>query len=175
MIKMSKKTRKFNYVEKQIRKKTFGILSTVSPKNRSHSTGILYGVSPQESAFCLYAITVKHYIKVRNIENNPYISFVIPFPHYYLRFVPSSAIYFQGKAEIVPYATVEAQKAFNKQRILKMMKTESSKPEYEYNRVFIRIKPFKKIFCYGIGMNIWQLRKNHEDGDYMIIIPPNRR
>ena len=51
---MSKTTNTFEYVEKKIRKKTFGILSTVSPKNRAHSTGILYGVSSPEVPFCLY-------------------------------------------------------------------------------------------------------------------------
>lgn len=106
-------SRTFDLIEKYIRKKTFGILSTVSPRGRAHSTGILYGVSPLESKFSLYLITLKEYVKVRNIMSNPYISFVIPFPHHYLRFVPSSCVYFQGIAKIVSFDNPEPQKVFN--------------------------------------------------------------
>ena len=112
---MTQNSRTFDFVEKKIRQSNFGILGTVSP------TGILYGVSPLEFKFSLYLITLKDYVKVRNIMNNPYISFVIPFPHYYLRFIPSSCVYFQGTAKNVSFDSSEPQKAFNHKRILKMM------------------------------------------------------
>ena len=32
----------FDYVEKQLRKKNFGILTTVTPEGRPHSVGVVY-------------------------------------------------------------------------------------------------------------------------------------
>ncbi|MHA2244265.1 MAG: pyridoxamine 5'-phosphate oxidase family protein [Candidatus Hodarchaeales archaeon] len=172
---MTQNSRTFDFVEKEIRQNTFGIFSTVSPKGKAHSTGILYGVSPLEFKFSLYLITLKDYVKVRNIMNNPYISLVIPFPHYYLRFIPSSCVYFQGTAKIVSFDSPEPQKAFNQKRILKMMLEKSNQPEMKEKSVFIKIKPNKKIFCYGLGLSIWQLLREHEKGEYSVIIPLERR
>ncbi len=171
---MTKHSHSFDFVEEQIRKKTFGVLSTVSPKGRAHSTGILYGVPPQESKFCLYLITLRDYVKVRNIMNNPNISFVIPFPHHYFRFIPSSCVYFQGTAEIVSFDDPEPQKVFNQKRILRMMLEESNQPDMKGNTIFLKIKPEKKVHCYGIGLSLWQLRKEHERGSYTVIVPPER-
>jgi general stress protein 26 len=78
----------FDFIEKQIRKKSFGINSTVTPKGHAHSTGIMYGVSLPEKKFALYSTSSETYKKVRNIKKNPHISFVVPFPHYYLRMIP---------------------------------------------------------------------------------------
>ncbi len=171
---MTKNSRSFDFVEKQIRRKTFGVLSTVSPKGRAHSTGILYGVSPLEKKFSLYMITMKDYVKVRNIMNNPYISFIIPFPHHYFRFIPSSCVYFQGTAEIVSFDDPEPQKVFNQKRILRMMLEESNQSDMEGNTIFMNIKPNKKVHCYGLGLSLWHLRKEHEQGSYTVIIPSER-
>ncbi|MHA1717374.1 MAG: pyridoxamine 5'-phosphate oxidase family protein, partial [Promethearchaeota archaeon] len=76
----------FKQVVERLRKKTFGILTTISKDGHPHSTGILYGVSPPGSKFSIYVLTRKSYRKVKNIESNPKVSFVIPFPHYILRF-----------------------------------------------------------------------------------------
>ena len=93
--------RSFSYIEKQIRKKTFGVLGTVSPKWWAHTSGILYGVSSPESSFEIYVMIDKSFKKVRNIKNNPQVSFLIPYPHYYLRMIPSSTVQFQGIAEFI--------------------------------------------------------------------------
>ncbi len=139
-------SRTFDLIEKYIRKKTFGILNTVSPRGRAHSTGILYGVSPLESKFSLYLITLKEYVKVRNIMNNPYISFVISFLQQYLRFVPSSCVYFQGTAKIVSFDHPEPQKVFNQKRILRMMLEESDQPNMKKKQSSLRSNPIRKFF-----------------------------
>ncbi len=36
----------FEYIENQLRKRHFGILSTISLQNRPHSVGVVYAVSP---------------------------------------------------------------------------------------------------------------------------------
>ncbi|MHA1378287.1 MAG: pyridoxamine 5'-phosphate oxidase family protein [Candidatus Helarchaeota archaeon] len=171
---MQKKDFNFDFIEKQIRKKTFGILSTVSPKGRSQSSGILYGVAPPNSKFSIYLLTSKNYKKVENIENNPHVSFVVPFPHYWLRFAPSSTIYFQGTAELVPIDAPEPRLAFGKKKILKgnleQIKTLSSEEE----PVFIKIKPNRKIFCYGLGVSLLKMAKEHNVGGYSVNIPENR-
>lgn len=46
--------------------------------------------------------------------------------------------------------------------------------KYEKKTVFIKIKPKKKIFCYGLGLSLRQLRKEHERGGITVIIPPER-
>ncbi|MHA2294716.1 MAG: pyridoxamine 5'-phosphate oxidase family protein [Candidatus Hodarchaeales archaeon] len=171
---MPKRSFSFEFVEKQLRKKTFGILGTVSPKGRSHSTGILYGVSPPSSRFSIYALTEKNYIKVRNIENNPNVSFVIPFPHHFYRIIPSSCVQFQGTANILPFDEKEGQVVFSQKRILKMMIDTNNQPDIQENLVFINIKPSRKLFCYGVGMGIMELRKDIEGGSYVVMIPPER-
>lgn len=167
-------TPSFKFVEKQIRKKSFGILSTVSPQGRAHSTGILYGVSLPTKKFRFYLITHKNYKKVRNIRKNPHISFVIPFPHHYLRFVPSSCIYFQGTAELVEFDNLELKKAYSQKRILRSMLKDVDQPNYEGLLTFIEIKPNEKIFCHGLGINLWQLKNHPEKGEYSVFIPKDR-
>jgi hypothetical protein len=44
--------------------------------------------------------------------------------------------------------------------------------------IFIRIVPNKKIFCYGIGANVWQFlipSQNRDLGNFYVIVPQNRQ
>ncbi len=173
-MKMVKNSISFDFVEKQIRKKTFGILTTISPKGRAQSTGILYGVSPPNSKFSLYLLTSKDYKKVENIQNNPYISFFIPFPHYFLRFVPASYVSFQGKAEIIPHDDPEGLKAFSQKRILKMNLEQVKQPDMKGKLVIIKLKPNRKLICYGLGLSLMKMRKEPEIGSYTVNVPPER-
>ncbi|MFX0094699.1 MAG: hypothetical protein ACFFBD_23385, partial [Candidatus Hodarchaeota archaeon] len=88
-------------------------------------TGIVYGVSPPDSTFVLYVMTSRKYKKTKNIKNSPAISFVIPFPHYILRFVPSSCIQFQGTAEIVSFDSPDIHGVFQQKRILRLALNQS--------------------------------------------------
>jgi hypothetical protein len=162
----------FTFIEKQIRKKTFGILSTVSRKGRAQSTGIMYGVSPSDSKFSIYVLTHREYCKTRNVMLNPHVSLVIPFPHYYLRFVPSSCVSFQGTAKIIPFKDPEAQESFRQKRILRT--NLKSGLQMKRKVVFIKIKPNREISCYGIGIGVMKLRKHIESGSYSVTIPPER-
>lgn len=118
---MVKRDLTFDFVEREIRKKTFGIISTIDQNGHSHSTGIVYGIAPSNSKFALYVLTDRNYKKVKNIEVNNSVSFVIPFPHHILRFIPASCVQFQSIAQIVPFNDKEAQESFrNGSKILKM-------------------------------------------------------
>ncbi len=82
----------FEFVEAEVRKKTFGVLTTVDRKGRPHSTGILYGVAPPTSPFALYFLTLEEYVKVRNVKLNSSASYplrVRPFAAR-LRWFPSA-------------------------------------------------------------------------------------
>jgi len=54
---MIDKKHTFSFVEQEIRKKTFGILTTLNQDGTPHTSGILFGVSPTESKFELYLKT----------------------------------------------------------------------------------------------------------------------
>ncbi|MFX1440493.1 MAG: pyridoxamine 5'-phosphate oxidase family protein, partial [Promethearchaeota archaeon] len=110
----------FDFIEKEVRKKTFGVLSAVDANGQPHSTGVLYGVSPPESKFALFVVTSESSAKVRHIRRNPNVSLVVTFPHYYIRFAPASYVMFRGTAEFVPLDDSDGQWAFNQKRILRM-------------------------------------------------------
>ena len=63
-----------------MRKKTFGVLTTIDRRGRPPSTGVLYGVSPPASPFACFVLTLESYVKIRNVRTNPEATLVIPFP-----------------------------------------------------------------------------------------------
>ncbi|MHA2091773.1 MAG: pyridoxamine 5'-phosphate oxidase family protein [Candidatus Kariarchaeaceae archaeon] len=167
---MASRTLAFELVEKHIRKKDFGILGTVS-NSRPHSTGILYAVSPPNQRFLLYIVTGMNYKKAKNIIENPNVSFVIPFPHHILRFVPAPCIQFQAVAEIIETYDREVRLCFQKNRILRMTLKQADALD---DMVFLKIKPDRKIYGHGIGMSIFELRKDETKGSFTSLIPEDR-
>ncbi|MFX0086541.1 MAG: pyridoxamine 5'-phosphate oxidase family protein [Candidatus Hodarchaeota archaeon] len=170
---MNKYPFNFSFVEKQIRKKTFGVLTTLNKDGTPHTTGILYGVSAPSAKFALYSLTSKSYKKVRNIKQNPKVSFLILFPHYYIRFAPSSTVTFQGEADFISVDDKGIQEIFSKKRILRFVIREIQHGEHE-NLTFIKIKPNPKVLCHGLGYNVFKLRKAHRQGGYSVRIPLGR-
>jgi hypothetical protein len=165
----------FDYVEKQLRKKNFGILTTVTPEGRPHSVGVVYAMAPPGSPFCLYLITRPVLKKARNIHDNPNISFLVPFPHYLFRSIPPSCIQFQGNAELLPIADPAIVEAFQRSIVLKRSMEHSLRLG---ESIFIRIVPDKKIFCFGIGANLLQFlipSQNKNLGNFYVIVSENRR
>ncbi len=160
----------FDFVEGRIRKKTFGVLTTIDRQERPHSTGVLYGISPPESKFSIYVMAGAGYAKVRNVKRNPNVSLVVTFPHYYVRFVPASYVMFRGKAEVVPPDDTDGRWAFNQKRILRMSQSVDAASE----PVFIRLDPEPTVFCFGVGIGTIQLRRHIESGAYKVIIPEGR-
>lgn len=165
----------FDYVEKQLRKKTFGILTTVTPQGRPHSVGVVYAVAPPGQPFCLYLITRPVLKKARNIRDNPNVYFVVPFPHYLFRSIPPRCIQFQGKAELLPIDDPIVVKAFQSSIVLKRSMEHSLRLG---ESIFIRIVPDKKIFCFGIGANLLKFlipSQNKNLGNFYVTVPENRR
>jgi len=165
----------FDFIEKKIREKSFAILSTVTADGAPHSVSMMYATSPPESKISLYFITGRNTKKVRNIENSNKVAIVIPFPHHIIRFAPSFAIQFQGTADLVLFNDSEARKSFSSKKILYSMLKKYDNPENRpEDLIFIKVKPNKKIFCFGIGLNLLKMRKNPEGGNYTIIVPSER-
>src|SRR5215218_6973416 len=160
----------FGYIEKQLRKKNFGILTTVTPEGRPHSVGVVYAMAPPGSPFCLYLITRPVLKKARNIRDNPNVSFVVPFPHYLFRSIPPRCIQFQGKAELLLIDDPIVIKAFQSSFVLKRSMEHSLRLD---ESIFIRIVPDKKISCFGIGANILQFlipSQNKNLGNFYVIV-----
>lgn len=166
----------FAYVEKLLRKKNFGVLTTITPEGRPHSVGVVYAISTPDQPFSIYLITRLVLRKARNIHNNPNVSFVVPFPHYVLRTVPPACIQFQGKAGLISTDNPIATKAFQRSIVLRRSMMHSIYLGDE--STFIRIVPDNKIFSFGIGANIWQFllrSKNKNLRNYYVVVPEYRR
>ncbi|MFW9902971.1 MAG: pyridoxamine 5'-phosphate oxidase family protein [Candidatus Thorarchaeota archaeon] len=163
----------FSFVEKQVRRNTFGVLTTINKDGTPHTTGILYGVSPPSSKFALYFLTSIKYKKTRNIRQNPNVSFLIPFPHYYIRFAPSATVTFFGKADLITLEDEVIQAIFSKKRILRLI-IKRIKEEEPESITFIKIKPKSKVLCHGLGINVLKLRRGHAQAGYSVLIPQNR-
>ncbi len=160
----------FDYVEEAVRKKTFGILTTIDGDGRPHSTGILYGVAPPTSPFALYFLTLEKYLKVRNVRANPQATLVIPFPHRILSFIPAPCVTFRGHAEVLPFDDPAGRWGFDQQRILRdnvgwLADTEA---------VFLKLTPESKVLCHGLGIGLMRMRRDHKAGAYQAHIPDDR-
>jgi hypothetical protein len=164
----------FDFLESKLRTKTYGILGTNAPDGRPHSVGVVYAMPPAGMPFCLYLITRPVLKKARNIQTNPNVSFVVPFPHYLFRMLPPASIQFQGKAEFIPIDDRVAIEAFQRSIVLRRSL------EHSLNlgqSTFIRIIPDSKIFSFGIDASIWRYlmrSKNKSLGNYYVLVPQNQ-
>jgi hypothetical protein len=163
----------FKFVEEKVRKKTFGVLTTIDKKGRPHSTGIIYAMGHPEKPFALYSIVDANYAKVKNIKRNPNVSLVVTFPHYWIRFAPASYVMFRGTAEILPGDDPDGNWAMSKIRIGRMnLQTDTEALGVEY--AYIKISPEPTVFCYGVGFGVMEMRKDHTNLGYKVTIPEDR-
>ena len=166
--------RTFEQVDRKVRGKSFGILSTIGPSGSVQSSGVQYAVSSGGSSFALYILSDSSYVKVRNIQHDPRISFVIPFPHHMLRFVPAPTVSFQGTAEILPFDDPVARGAYSGRAQKRMVRfTENSK--YRATAVFLKLAPFGKLVCFGLGIKLTQMMKDPASALYNVRIPTERQ
>jgi nitroimidazol reductase NimA-like FMN-containing flavoprotein (pyridoxamine 5'-phosphate oxidase superfamily) len=159
----------FEKVMKDVRSKTFAVFNTVDSKERPHSTGIIFAVSPPSERLAFYIVTQEKSAKVRNIRRNPNVSLVVTFPHYYLRFIPDSTVMLRGTAEIIALDDERAQAAFAQKKMTRMnLKVDSEVLE---GAIVIRIKPTKTVYVYGVGIGLNQMRKDPTAARYKVTIP----
>lgn len=66
---MTEPDRAFGVVERTIRRRTFGTLSTLTRRGSPHATGVVYAVSPPSQPLMLYVTTRTTTVKVANIPD----------------------------------------------------------------------------------------------------------
>jgi hypothetical protein len=163
----------FDFVENQVRRKTFGVLTTIDSKGRPHSTGVIYAIGPPNKPFALYIIAGENYVKVRNIKRNPNVSLVVTFPHYWVRFAPASYVMFRGKGEVLPRDDADGIRATSRTRVGRIdIQTQAEETRQDF--VYIRVKPEPIVFCFGLGYSLMELRGNHAGAGYKVTIPEDR-
>ena len=161
----------FRTVETEMRRRNYGILSTVARNGRPHSTSVTYAVSARSRPLALYIVTDRRSKKARNIGRNLNVAFVMPVPRSPASLSPGS-IQFQGTAEIVPVTDETAQKTFNASFVRMILKAQfAQKRELS---IFVRIRPDALVFTYGVGATLFRLMKHVEGAFARVEIPAAR-
>jgi len=166
----------FETIERELRKRDFGVLGTISPEGHPHSTGVLYAVSERTKPLQIYIISRTRNRKVRNIAANPNVSFVVPLARRLLAIVPPNCIQFQGVAKILEAANESAVKVYQSSWFLRLVsKIESDIVSTRGGEAcFIRISPAPIIFTYGVGLLPWELLGHAADAAARVEIPRER-
>ena len=163
----------FDTVVRELRKRDFAVLSTVTGEGRPYSVGVNYGVSLPGAQFGIYLMTRRHLKKVRNIVENPNVSVVVPVTRRLLWFLPPPSIYFQGQAEILDWQDEVGTQIFESffigRQILRKYKEANGRGEARI--CFVRITPDEEIFTYMVGYPVWEISKRMESGASRVTIP----
>jgi hypothetical protein len=173
---MISNTPAFEAVEKALRRRTFGTLSTVTREGRPHATGVVYAVSPPGEPLCFYVTTDARNKKIDNVRSHADAAFVVPLFRPVLTMAPPACIQFQGTAEVVDAADEGALAAFRSTWFGRtILKTEHHIVAGDGQLCFIRIKPGPVMFTYGFGMSLLALRRRAGQGAARVLVPEERR
>jgi hypothetical protein len=135
-------------VARAIRRRSFGILSTVSAAGRPHAAGVVYDAVDHPDGLRLYVNTFRDSRKARNVAANGPVAFVIP-----VRRVPVGppfSIQFQGRASIVDMHSAEITDLVARKLL---ENTAAHGALDEADGCFIRIEPTGRIHTYGLGVS----------------------
>ena len=167
----------FQAVAREVRKRSFGIISTITAKGHSQSTGVCYGVSAPDTSFVIYIMSEPTTAKATNIAHNPNVSFVVPLLRPMLTMVPPACIQFQGKAELLGPNDGEGVQAFRASYLLRMLLKEDQQFDRsgEHSTCFIRVTPDPVIHTYGVGMSVLDLRRHIAEASGRVLIPRHLR
>lgn len=165
----------FDAVERALRRRTFGTISTLTEQDTPHATGVVYAVSPSHEPLVLYVTTRTTTRKVRNIRAHPDVAFVVPVPRRIGSAVPPRAIQFQGTATVVPADHAGAVRAFESTWFLrKILRTEQRIVAQGGELCFIRIRPNPTLFTYGMGMSLLENMRHPRQAIGRVAIPTGR-
>jgi uncharacterized protein YhbP (UPF0306 family) len=165
----------FDRVEKALRQRTFGTLSTLTERGTPHATGVVYAVSAPREPLALYVTTRTTTRKVRNLRTHPDVAFVVPVPHRFLPVFPPAAIQFMGTATVVTADDDGANRAFESSWFLRRILTAEHQIVTEGGDLcFIRIRPVGTLFTYAIGMSLIENLKRPRAAIGRVTIPADR-
>lgn len=165
----------FDRVEKDLRKRTFGVLSTLTERGAPHATGVVYAVSAPDEPLALFVTTRTTNRKVRNLRARPDVAFVVPVPHRFLPAFPPRAIQFLGTATVLDADDEGANRAFASSWFLRrILVTERRIVAEGQDLCFIRIRPEGKLFTYGMGMSVLRNLRRPRGAIGRVTIPVGR-
>ena len=163
----------FDAVVRELRKRDFAVLSTVTAEGRPYSVGVNYGVSLPGAPFGIYVMTRRHLKKARNIVANPNVSLVVSLTRRLLWFLPPPSIHFQGKAGILDWKDEVGTRIFESffmgRQILRKYREANGRGETRI--CFVRITPDEEMFTYMVGYPVWEISKRMESGAGRVKVP----
>ncbi|HEY9266795.1 MAG TPA: pyridoxamine 5'-phosphate oxidase family protein [Mycobacterium sp.] len=164
----------FDAVERAVRGRTFGTLSTLTRHDAPHATGVVYAVAPPAERLRLYVTTRTSTAKVANIRANPHVAFVIPVPHR-LPLFPPRAVQFQGTAEVLGADDPAALRAFRASWFhRRILATEQRLLAEGETLCFVAIRPHATVFTYGIGMSAFEVLRRPRQAVGRTHLPTDR-
>lgn len=134
-----------------MKRKSFAVVSSVSASGHGHAAGVVYDLVDQT----LFAHTMRHSRKARNIEHNAAVGVVIPVPK--LPVGPPFTIQFQGTATLLAMDDPEVRDLLGDARL---SRTSGHGALEEPDGCFVKIVPTGRVHSYGIGVPILQLMKD---------------
>jgi uncharacterized protein YhbP (UPF0306 family) len=165
----------FAGVERALRQRTFGTLSTLTDRGTPHATGVVYAVSAREEPLALYVTTRTTTRKARNISDRREVAFVVPVPHRLIPLFPPRAIQFLATASVVPADDEGANRAFASSWFLRrILSTERRIVSEGGDLCFIRIRPEGRLFTYGMGMSVLDNLRRPRGAIGRVSIPADR-
>ena len=165
----------FDDVERALRRQTFGTLSTLTEQGTPHATGVVYAVSAPDEPVMLYVTTRTTTRKVRNIRAHADVAFVVPVPRRFVPAFPPRAIQFLGTATVVDANDEGANRAFESSWFLRrILATERRIVIQGGDLCFIRIRPERMLFTYGMGMSLLRNVRGPRAAIGRVAIPADR-
>ncbi len=138
-------------VWREIERRSFAVLSYVSPSGRARSSGIVYVAVDH----VLYVRVAAESWKARHIRRNPHVALNVTIPKRVplLPFVqiPDATIAFGGEARVWRMDEVEAEL---RDHVLARMIDHPSDEE----TCLIEIRPTGHFATYGVGVSLWAMR-----------------
>ena len=166
----------FDAIERALRRRTFGTLSTLTEQGRPHATAVVYAVSPAGEPLHLYVTTRTTTRKVRNIRTHPDVAFVIPVPRRFAPGFPPRSIQFQGTASVVSGSDEGAIRAFASSWFLRrILITERRIVAQGGELCFVRVHPDPTLFTYGIGVSLLENVRQPREAIRRVVIPAGYR
>ncbi|WP_234787776.1 MULTISPECIES: pyridoxamine 5'-phosphate oxidase family protein [Mycolicibacterium] len=164
----------FDEIDRAVRRRTFGTLSTMDRRGAPHATAVIYAVSPPDQPLTLFVTTRSTTAKVHHIRKHPEVAFVIPVPHR-LPVFPPSAVQFQGLATILEANDTAAIGAFQKSWFhRRILAAEQRIVSQGGQMCFIAIQPNKTIFSYGIGLSALDILRQPRQAAGQTQLPAGR-
>ncbi len=135
-------------VERAISRRSYCVLSTVSPAGRPHAAGVIYALVDRD----LWVSVDRSSRKARNIASNRFVHVQIPVRRGPVG--PPSSVQFAATAELFTPSDPEVQRLRAAGRLTKVAgHGELERPD----AALVRIRPDRVLHTYGLGLSLIKL------------------